>query len=106
MKKDKWIHIKCTDEERTKMKQKADAAGMPLSELIRRSLDKTNTWTARDRNAVYALSKELARIGNNLNQVAKWANTEKGALEAIHIISALQNIEEEIKGIKEGLDAY
>lgn len=104
--KNKWVHVKCSENEHLEMKAKAEAAGMPLSDLIRRSLERTNVWTARDRNAVYELCKELSRIGNNLNQVAKWANTEKGALEAVQIISALQKIEEEIKSIKEGLDAY
>lgn len=107
MKKDKWIHIKCTEEERTKMKQKAEAAGMPLSELVRRSLERTNTWTVHDRNAVYSVSKELARIGNNLNQLARWANTEKSGLDAVQVISSLGQLEEELEAIKEGIaDAH
>ena len=28
-------------------------------------------------------------IGNNLNQIAKWANTHKGAVEAVEVIGHL-----------------
>ncbi len=31
---------------------------------------------------------EVARIGNNLNQIARWANTHKGTVEVIgHLIA-------------------
>ncbi len=38
-------------------------------------------------------TRQISRIGNNLNQIAKWANTYKGTAEAIEIIEALMAIE-------------
>ena len=37
--------------------------------------------------------RELARIGANLNQLAKWANTYKRSAEALEVLAALAAIE-------------
>ncbi len=33
-----------------------------------------------------ARTRQLARIGSNLNQIARWANTHKSAAEAVEIL--------------------
>ena len=38
-------------------------------------------------------TREGARIGNNVNQIARWANTHKGAVEAVKVIGHLIAIE-------------
>ena len=38
--------------------------------------------------------RQLARIGANLNQIAKWANTYKRAVEAVEVLTALASLEE------------
>ena len=38
-------------------------------------------------------TQQLARIGNNLNQIARWANTHKGAAEAVEVLARLVAIE-------------
>ena len=59
---------------------KARSAGLALSDLVRRSVGRVRTWTAAH--------AEVARIGNNLNQIARWANTHKGTVEVIgHLIA-------------------
>ncbi|WP_165175514.1 MobC family plasmid mobilization relaxosome protein [Desulfovibrio sp. ZJ369] len=40
--------------------------------------------------------KELARIGANINQLARWANTCKRAAEAVEVLTALADIERRI----------
>ena len=40
--------------------------------------------------------RELARIGVNLNQIARWANTYKRAVEAVEVLTALASLEREI----------
>jgi hypothetical protein len=40
--------------------------------------------------------RQLARIGANINQLAKWTNTYKHALEAVEILTALAGIERNI----------
>ena len=40
--------------------------------------------------------RELARIGANINQLARWANTCKRAAEAVEVLTALAGIEQRI----------
>lgn len=40
--------------------------------------------------------RQLARIGVNLNQLAKWANTYKRAVEAVEVLTALASLEREM----------
>ncbi len=40
--------------------------------------------------------RELARIGANLNQLARWANTCKRAAEAVEVLTALADSERRI----------
>ena len=79
-----WLQIRCTAAERAAWQAKAAAAGVPLSQLVRRALDRARTWT------------ELARIGSNLNQLARWANTHKSALEAVTVIAHLTALSREL----------
>ncbi len=37
--------------------------------------------------------KSSARIGNNLNQIARWANTYKWGAEAVSVVAHLSAIE-------------
>ncbi|NJL70023.1 MAG: MobC family plasmid mobilization relaxosome protein, partial [Microcoleus sp. SM1_3_4] len=46
-----------------------------------------------DRSSIREQTRQISRIGNNLNQIAKWANTYKSTAEAIEIIEALRTIE-------------
>ena len=84
-----WLQIRCTAAERTAWHAKAAAAGLPLSQLVRRALDRVRTWTAKRADLERARTRELARIGSNLNQLARWANTHKSALEAVTVIAHL-----------------
>ena len=72
---------------------KAKAAGVPLSALIRRAMARTRTWTARAAEVERERTRQVARVGNNLNQIAKWANTHKGAAEAVEVLARLVAIE-------------
>ena len=40
------------------------------------------------------------RIGNNLNQVPRWANTHKTAAEAVEVIAHLITIERALVALK------
>ena len=72
---------------------KAKAAGVPLSALIRRAMARTRTWTARAAEVERERTRQVSRVGNNLNQIAKWANTHKGAAEAVEVLARLVAIE-------------
>ena len=60
-------------------------ARVSLSALIRRAMTRTRTWTAA--------AAEVERIGNNLNQIARWDNTHKTVAEAVEVIAHLVTVE-------------
>ena len=62
---------------------------MPLSALIRRAMARTRTWTVPAAAVERERTRQVSRIGNNLNQIARWANTHKEAVEAVEVIAHL-----------------
>ena len=60
---------------------------------MRRSVGRVRTWTVPHAEVERERTRELARIGNNLNQIARWANTHKRAVEAVEVIGHLIAIE-------------
>ena len=72
---------------------KAAAAGVSLSALLRQAMARTRPWTAPATEVERERTRELARIGANLNQIARWANTFKANAEAVEIVAHLVAIE-------------
>ena len=75
---------------------KAAAAGVPLSDLLRQAMARTRTWTAPMVAVQRERTQQVARIGNNLNQIAHWANTHTSAFEAVEVIANLVDIAQAI----------
>ena len=98
-KKDTYIKIRLTKAEKQEWQEKAVKAGLSLSNLIRQAMVRTQTWTAPDRGLISKQTREISRLGNNLNQIAKWANTYKSTAEAIEIIECLREIENKLEVI-------
>ncbi|EAZ88054.1 hypothetical protein CY0110_01015 [Crocosphaera chwakensis CCY0110] len=88
------LTIRVTPSERLAWQEKAALSGLTLSNLIRQAMSKTRTWTVSNSSLVQEQTRQIARIGNNLNQIAKWANTYKQTAEAIEVIQALRLIQE------------
>ena len=57
------------------------------------SANRTRTWTAQAAAVERERTRQIARIGNNPNQIARWANTYKTATEAVEVIAHLVAIE-------------
>ncbi len=87
------VAVRLTPNESADWRAKAAAAGVPLSALIRRAMARTRTWTVRAAKVERERTQQVSRIGNNLNQIARWANTHKGAAEAVEVIVRLVAIE-------------
>ena len=97
------IGIRATDAEKLDWELIAHAEGLKVSQLARSLLN--NYSKNRGSNKRSASNKvggersrrefnlQVARIGNNLNQIARWANTYKGAAEATQVIASLARIE-------------
>ena len=88
-----WVKIRASEAERAEWHAKARSAGLTLSDLVRRSVGRVRTWTVAHADVERERTRELARLGNNLNQIARWANTHKGAVEAVEVIVHLVAIE-------------
>ena len=88
-----WVKVRASEPERAEWHAKARSAGLTLSDLVRRSVARARTWTVAHAEVERERTRELARIGNNLNQIARWANTHKGAIEAVEVIGHLIAIE-------------
>lgn len=105
----KWVHVKVTDQERAGWQAQAEAAGLTLADLIRQRLGEARP-VGRDqvrrraaRRADPELLAALGRIGSNLNQIARWANTYKGKAEAVQVLAALVSIEQILSSYRPGV---
>ncbi len=94
MSRDQWIKLRVSPEEKALFEAKAMAADMTLADLIRhRLLAYRLRQTAAEREHIL----QLARIGNNINQIARWVNTYKGGLETVQVVSRLEALLREIR---------
>ncbi|MBE9044532.1 MobC family plasmid mobilization relaxosome protein [Pleurocapsales cyanobacterium LEGE 10410] len=106
------IGIRATDAEKLDWELKAHAEGLKTSQLARRLLNNySNSRGSKSRSASNKVGKvrsqqefilQVARIGNNLNQIARWANTYKGAAEATQVIASLARIESALLELSSG----
>ena len=82
-----WVKIRASEAERAEWHAKARSAGLTLSDLLRRSVGRVRTWTVAHADVERERTRELARIGNNLNQIARWANTHGSEAEAVEVVA-------------------
>ena len=84
---DSGLWCSASEAERAEWHAKARSAGLTLSDLVRRSVGRVRTWTVAHADVERERTRELARLGNNLNQIARWANTHKGAPEKLAVLN-------------------
>ena len=87
------VVVRVFPEERDILRFNAALHGMSMSDYIRQTclgirLRKTPEEKRRLR--------ELSRIGANINQLVRWANTYERAAEAVEVLTALADIERRI----------
>ena len=97
------IGIRATDSEKLDWELKAHSEGLKVSQLARRLLNnysnshgsnlRSPSSKVGDKRSRREFILQVARIGNNLNQIARWANTYKGAAEATQVVASLARIE-------------
>lgn len=95
-----WIKVRASSVERARWQKLAAARGVSLSELIRSRLDGTRLRSRREPPPVAPdLLRELARIGNNLNQLARAANRHE-PVTATALLARLIEIDRELAGLR------
>ncbi len=80
-------HRRDTAAELDEWRAMAERAGTTLSQLMRAAMRRTRTWTAEDSAAVRERTRQVARIGNNLNQIARRAHRYRGTADAVQVIT-------------------
>ena len=95
-----WIKLRASSAERARWQDLAATRGVSLSELIRSRLDGTRLRSRREPPPVASdLLRELARIGNNLNQLARAANRRE-PVTATALLTRLIEIDRELAGLR------
>ena len=88
-----WIKIRVTPDEKKLIEGKASAQGQTVTDFLRqRALDYRLRQTPLEKERI----RQLARIGSNMNQIARWANTYKKRAEAVEVITRLILLEREL----------
>ena len=93
------VAARVTPAEHAAWRDKAAAAGVSPSALLREAMARTHTWTAAARSVERERTRQIARIGNNLNQLARWANTHTTAAEAVAVIAHLVSFERSLLAV-------
>ena len=93
------VAARVTPAEHAAWQEKAAAAGVSPSALLREAMARTRTWTAPALAVESERIRQIARIGSNLNQLARWANTHKTAVEAVTVTAHLVSFERSLLAV-------
>jgi len=94
--------FRCTAAEKAELRQKAEAAGVPVATLLREALGRTDARRRKPAPRVDpALVLAVGRIGGNLNQVARWLNRAHAAgltptIDAVEVARRLLSVERQL----------
>jgi hypothetical protein len=100
-----FAKIRCSADDLASWQAKAHAAGLSLSALVRQAVGGASARRIRRPVSVDpVLLRQLAAIGNNLNQLARWANREKSAANALPVVARLIEIDRELAAIRRTLE--
>ena len=92
----KKISIRIPDKLYQELKQISEENGLTLSEVIRAKIQK-NKRNLCNKKLTTEFLYQINRIGNNINQIAKYVNTKK-SIDRLVVIQ-LTKIIEELKGL-------
>lgn len=88
-----WIKMRVTPDEKKLIESKASSQGQTVTDFLRqRALDYRLRQSPLEKERI----RQLARIGSNMNQIARWANTYKKRAEAVEVITRLILLEREL----------
>jgi hypothetical protein len=97
--------FRCTATEKAELRQKAEAAGVPVASLLREALGRTDARRRKPTPRVDpALVLAVGRIGGNLNQIARWLNRAHAAgltptIDAVEVARRLLSVERQLAQI-------
>ena len=86
------VRVMLTLDELKTWRTKATLLGISLSQMVRNAVSKVEVKSKVDKDAIAALQSEIRRIGNNINQLARWANSHKLAGNPNKVEEVLKDI--------------
>ncbi|XPV75973.1 MAG: plasmid mobilization protein [Desulfovibrio sp.] len=92
--KTKWIGLRVTPEEKEQLVAAASGESMSVGDYLRKHIGRPQVRkTKKEREKLL----QLARIGNNLNQIARWANMHKSGVDTVLLLNRLMEIREALR---------
>ena len=101
MTRDHFIKIRVTEKEFVDFRSRAGEAGMTVSDLVRFRL---TGYRVRQTDTDKARLRHLARIGSNINQLARWANSRKAAAPALEVALWLERLIDAVNALADAAD--
>lgn len=98
------IELRIADETKRAWEDKASAAGLSLSDLIRIAVEGLPVRRRNRLDTDPVLLRHLAQMGNNLNQLARWANRDRRGVEAMAMIARLIEIDRELVALRASVE--
>ena len=95
----KPIAVRLTDSEKLDWDLKAHAAGLSISELVRQAMSRVRISHVGDRAVQIERTRQIAKIGNNLNQIARWVNRYKTTADTVEVVTHLLAIEQALMAL-------
>lgn len=95
------LDIRLSPAELAELEAKAASAGLSKSALVREHIGRVRVIHPA---GLQELVRQVARAGNNLNQLARWANTYRSAAEAALILRALKQIHARLAELQASLE--
>jgi len=84
------VFIRLHSEEKELLRLNAGIQGLSVSDYIRQCC---LSFHLRKSPEEREQLRQLARIGSNVNQIGKWVNRYKSAVEAVEVLIALTSLE-------------
>lgn len=109
--RDLFIYVRATHQEKELLKAKAQSYDLTLSEWLRQL-----AFTGKPRKKVRSvpdadpiLIREINRLGNNMNQLARHANERAKtglSLDTLEILTELRSIQQELAKIRQSYTSF
>jgi post-segregation antitoxin (ccd killing protein) len=93
------VAVRLTDEE--KLDWDLKAAGLSISQLVREAMNRVRVKNVGDRAIQIERTRQIAKIGNNLNQIARWINRYKTTADTVEVVTHLVAIEQALMAMSD-----
>jgi hypothetical protein len=90
----RFVNVRFTPAEYESLKGKADAVGMTISTFLRDYAGRVRITRRTERRE---LLLAVARVGSNVNQLARWANRYKTGVDSVRLQLRLVEIAAELR---------